>query len=201
MSLRQQNKSRARASILDAADRLIADKGVASTTTRDIAASAGVSYQTLYNYFPTKADIVSGLLESEFVEWRTTADDLIKRYSGDLITTLEELYEISLASIHRTGKDLWRLVVIQTFNREFSSEEIAWNSSIGHEQYYALLKLSLGMGHLREDTDLHLLAHTLWSLSDHALMHYVLEEEGDAHFKITHRQILELVVRPYIKNE
>lgn len=201
MPLRQQNKLRARASILNAAEMLIADKGIESTTTRDIAASAGVSYQTLYNYFPTKADIVRGLLESELVDWRTTADDLIKRYSGDLITTLENLYEIFLASIHRTGKDLWRLVVIQTFNREFSSEEIAWNTSIGHEQYYALLKLAHGMGHLREDIDLHLLARTLWSLSDHALMHYVLEEVDDAQFKITHRQTLELVVRPYIKSE
>ena len=77
MSLRQQNKARARASILSAAHKLMAEEGIQAATTREIAKRAGVSYQTLYNYFPTKADI-AGATEAGLVPvWytRRVADD------------------------------------------------------------------------------------------------------------------------------
>ena len=58
MSLREQKKHQARQQILRSAHRLIQDGGYASTRMRDIAAAANVSYQTLYNYFPTKGLIL-----------------------------------------------------------------------------------------------------------------------------------------------
>lgn len=201
MSLRLQNKQKARANILNAANALIVKKGLELATTRKIAASAGVSYQTLYNYFPTKADIVLSLLEAELLSWKSASDDVIKHYSGDLIATLTEFIQINLDSINRAGKDLWRFVTVQAFNREISIEALNLYSSIAHEDYYALLNLAHGMGHLKQETDLHLLAHTLYVLADHATGRYILGELDDAHFMVTQRQIIELVTNPYLRSE
>ena len=62
MSLREQKKVRARSDILAAANTLIARKGYENTTMREIADAANLSYQTLYNYFPSKAQIVQAML-------------------------------------------------------------------------------------------------------------------------------------------
>ncbi|NKB98417.1 MAG: TetR family transcriptional regulator [Pseudomonadales bacterium] len=201
MSLRQQNKLKARASILNAAETLIANKGIEAATTRDIAKLAGLSYQTLYNYFPTKADIVHAILESEMALWSTAADNITKHYSGDLITALVGFIEISLDAINRTGRDLWGFVATQAFNRELSSSDVSSAFSVAHEHYYALLNLAQGMGHLRPDTDLHLLAHALFNLHDYAMLQYFLEIRDDSQFVTTQRQIVELVVGPYLRTE
>jgi AcrR family transcriptional regulator len=51
------------AEILKASGQVFANKGYARATTREIAALAGVSEGTLYNYFDSKRDILLALLE------------------------------------------------------------------------------------------------------------------------------------------
>ena len=46
------------AQILDAATRVFASKGYRAATTREIAAEAGVSEGTIYNYFDSKYDLL-----------------------------------------------------------------------------------------------------------------------------------------------
>lgn len=197
MSLRQQNKLKARANILSAAEDLIAVHGIESTRTRDIAESAGVSYQTLYNYFPTKADIVRGILESELENWGNAADNVTKHYDGDLIESLLRFLEICLDVVQRTGKDLWAYVASQAMTSEPDAPEISNVFRMAHEHYYALLKHAQGMGHLKPDTDLHLMALALFNLTDYAMLRYFLEPTEDEQFLATQRQIFELVVGPY----
>jgi AcrR family transcriptional regulator len=48
--------------LIDAAERLLADKQVATITTRDIARAAGVSDGVLYNYFADKHELVVAAL-------------------------------------------------------------------------------------------------------------------------------------------
>jgi AcrR family transcriptional regulator len=54
--------------ILIAASRLFAQKGFASTTTREIATAAGIQQPSLYYWFPTKFDILNRLVESGIVD-------------------------------------------------------------------------------------------------------------------------------------
>ena len=58
MSLREKNKARTRSAIVDAAKMLAKEGQWDAVTTRQIADAAGVSYQTLYNYYPAKAAIL-----------------------------------------------------------------------------------------------------------------------------------------------
>jgi AcrR family transcriptional regulator len=64
--LRQQKKAQSREAIALAANRLFAEHGYRSVRMTQVAALAGVSDQTLYNYFPTKESLVFD--KSEHVE-------------------------------------------------------------------------------------------------------------------------------------
>jgi AcrR family transcriptional regulator len=68
--LRQRNKERTRQAITDAAMRLFLEHGFDQVSIIQIAAAAQVAVQTLYNYFPAKADLVfdeAGQITSDLV--------------------------------------------------------------------------------------------------------------------------------------
>ena len=58
LGLRERKKRQTRQLIADAAARLFARRGYENVAVIDVAAAAEVSEQTVYNYFPTKKDLV-----------------------------------------------------------------------------------------------------------------------------------------------
>ena len=108
MSQRQQNKTRSRHAILSAARELMADLGPAETSTRQIAKLAGISYQTLYNYYPSKADLIRAMLEEQFERLSAQIDQLIKRYEGDLVASCLSITDAGLQQITGPNGALWR---------------------------------------------------------------------------------------------
>jgi AcrR family transcriptional regulator len=199
MSLRQENKARARASILEAAELLIATDGAAKTTTRAIAQQAGVSYQTLYNYFPTKAHIIQALMAEDLKAWADSIDTIIKQFSGDILSTLQLINRAGLQHFQGEKMDLWREIGAQLFQHQVGEQEFASLNQVAHERYYALLSMAQGMGQLRADVDLHLLAHTLFCLSDYAFLIVFLTDSGnDGTWLQTLDEQLALVVAPYL---
>ncbi|WP_030925327.1 TetR/AcrR family transcriptional regulator [Streptosporangium amethystogenes] len=60
-SLRERNRLETWTAIHDTAARLSFEKGLAEATVEEIAAAAGVSRRTFFNYFPTKEDAVLGV--------------------------------------------------------------------------------------------------------------------------------------------
>lgn len=56
--LRESKKRRTRTALVEAAVRLFRDKGYKATTVAEIAAAAGVSTKTYFNYFPSKEDVL-----------------------------------------------------------------------------------------------------------------------------------------------
>jgi len=61
-SLRDRQREAVMASILDAAEEVIAEKGVATAPIAEIAKRAGVAVGTVYNYFPDRDGLVQALL-------------------------------------------------------------------------------------------------------------------------------------------
>lgn len=60
---RELNKVKIRGAIIDAAVLKFGEKSINSATMDEIAEKAGVSRATLFNYFPSKADIVTAIVE------------------------------------------------------------------------------------------------------------------------------------------
>jgi AcrR family transcriptional regulator len=57
--LRERKKERTRQLIADTAARLFAERGYEQVAVRDVAGEAEVAEQTVYNYFPTKEELVT----------------------------------------------------------------------------------------------------------------------------------------------
>jgi AcrR family transcriptional regulator len=62
--LRERKKAQNRQAILDAALGLFAERGFERMTVAEIAVAAGVSEATVFNYFPTKEDLVYSRMEA-----------------------------------------------------------------------------------------------------------------------------------------
>ena len=67
----QRNPARSRAAILDAAERLFADRGYEATSLTDVGALAGVSRATPGYFFGSKADLYRAVLDRCFDEVRS----------------------------------------------------------------------------------------------------------------------------------
>lgn len=62
-----------RKQLIETATRLFATKGFSATTTREIAAAAGVNEAIIFRFFPHKDDLYAAILDSKSAEARTDA--------------------------------------------------------------------------------------------------------------------------------
>jgi AcrR family transcriptional regulator len=95
--LRERKKEQTRQAIREAALRLFAQRGFDGVTVAEIASAANVSVATLFNYFPTKEDLVYARMET---------------FEADLITAIREREpgETVLAAFSRFVLDLGGLL-------------------------------------------------------------------------------------------
>lgn len=98
LGLRERKKRETRDRLADVAARLFAEHGYDDVSMSDVARAAGVSDQTVYNYFPTKSDLVfdraDEVLETirDAVAQRgaqSTADVVLTVVSGDIARYVE----------------------------------------------------------------------------------------------------------------
>jgi AcrR family transcriptional regulator len=66
LSLRERKKIETRNRILDVAVQLFQDQGFGETPIDQVAAEANVSRATVFNYFPSKQDLLRAIAESEY---------------------------------------------------------------------------------------------------------------------------------------
>ena len=94
MRVSAQTKAATRERILQAARRLLAEKGYEATTTRDIAEAAQIASGTLFNYFATKEAIVACLAGDAAADALAEADP-----SGE--TLEEDLFAVIALSLRK----------------------------------------------------------------------------------------------------
>jgi AcrR family transcriptional regulator len=93
---RERRIQRKRGEIINAATQIFAQKGYASATTKDIADQADIGEGTLYNYFPSKREILLAIMDENRVHFNalfSSPNGLANRAS------LVELFDQSIAIV------------------------------------------------------------------------------------------------------
>ena len=78
--------------LLQAAGRLMAERGVAGVSVEDILLAAGMSRGTFYGYCSSKSELVAELLEPVFLEGTAALEQLMTRSARDIIPAILDLY-------------------------------------------------------------------------------------------------------------
>ena len=202
MSLRQLNRQKTRAAILTAAKALAATSNWHDLTTREIAKAAEVSYQTLYNYFPSKAEIVRALIVDTYVGPEDALLAIIKNYRGDLLASINEINATRFALIQATDPQWWFLLSSYFAPGRDGSKSGARIMELvdqsGDSYYYQLLRLAQGTGQLRDDVDIQLMSHTLYCIANSAGERLIFAEANfDALQQVLAQQSAQIVT-PYL---
>lgn len=108
-----QGRSRATvAAILQAAARILAAQGYAGTTTNHVAARAGVSIGSLYEYFPSKDAIVAALVDDHLREGRAVLAAVaadVRAAPGSLRAVVHR-YVTAMVALHAADPGLHRVL-------------------------------------------------------------------------------------------
>lgn len=105
---RERKKQELRERIIDAANTLIAQQGLAQTTVDQIAELSDIAQATFFNYFPTKTDVVNALVErlidrfNEVVDRAHDVDSSVVHKINTLFVMSAELTEQE----HRVLRDI-----------------------------------------------------------------------------------------------
>lgn len=200
LPLRARKKAAAREKILEAASQLIRSHGYEDATMRDIAAAAEVSYQTLYNYFPSKGDIVHQLLKQGMEDASSDYGALLQAYEGGLLDTLDALFHRTLTMVEGDDATLWRIVLRELLNQDADTNAaLELIDGSAHRMLETLLDEAQASGELVSSIDTRLLAATLFDLADNALLRFLLA--GTADVETAARTLgvqLRIVVSPYL---
>lgn len=95
--------------ILEAATHLFGEQGFHSVTTRKIAAKAGISEGTLFNYFSSKNELMRAILERIYEELRDNASAILREHL-DSRTRLQLLAENHLTVMSRDNALFMRMI-------------------------------------------------------------------------------------------
>ena len=80
--LTEEEQARRRKEIFNASVHLFLQKGFNETSMREIAEAAGIGKSTLYDYFPSKDDILLSFVEDELENLTKRGQDIAKQNVG-----------------------------------------------------------------------------------------------------------------------
>lgn len=107
--LRSRKKAKRRDEIIAAAQRLFETQGLDATTMADIAAAAGISAPTVFNYFGSKDGVLIALISEGTNEAREQDRPLHWNENTDLGTLILQLYlRVSRRTLEIADKQVWR---------------------------------------------------------------------------------------------
>jgi len=180
--------------ILDAAARVLVDRGYAATNTNLVAERAGVSVGSLYQYFPNKDSLITALHDRHSRQMNEVITQAFERsaeldFDGALTTIIEGLVES-----HRVEAGLHRVLETQLAGHEDLDGHADADAAISR-------RIIALMQRYRDDIDVpnpQLAAFTLMH-SLHALVHaVVLDRPNGVSLKAGTREIVRLA-RAYLQ--
>ncbi len=115
LGLRERKKLQMRFAIANAASELFAERGFDAVTVAEVAAAAETSVQTVFNYFPTKEDLVLNgrrVHEEAFLRAITERPNGMSAIEAARLRTLEAAEEFAMLDPQRAAQ--FRTIVLNT---------------------------------------------------------------------------------------
>ena len=179
MGLRERKKERSRQAILAAAHELFLSKSYDETIIEEIAERADLAVGTLYNYFPSKGELLLALISA--------SDERYLKGARRLIADPGERADFALADImvlatehcvRQLSKSIWRHVaataltnVGSPFGRQYAL------TTQKHEQLVVdMMRALQARGDIRRDLDPERAAHFLFSMKSMLFMNFVSDD-------------------------
>ena len=179
MSLRARKKERTRQDILAAAHELFVRKSYDETIMEEIARRAELAVGTLYNYFPSKGELLLSLIEDSDERYLKEGRQTIAAAATPAEHVLTDIMVLATAhSVHQLGKSIWRHVVATTmtnvgsdFGRQYAQ------TTRKHEQLVVdTMRALQKRGEIRADVDAADAAHFLFSMKSKLFVNFVSDD-------------------------
>lgn len=116
-SLREMKKEKTRKRIQAISLQLFEISGYEKTTMEKIAFEAEIGVGTLYNYFPSKVDLLFSIIEGNMESYISELEEIINS-EMTLQEALREFFNIYLKSFTIYGKKVWRDLLREVLFRE-----------------------------------------------------------------------------------
>lgn len=128
LGLRERKKRERRDALVDAAQRLVRERGLDAVTVEDVCTEVGVSTRTFFNYFATKDDAVLGVEELEITP-AVAGDFLAGGPSGDLLTDLQVLVADALSQRVVSAERIAATVALVRAEPRLLARHMSWIES------------------------------------------------------------------------
>lgn len=116
IGLRARKKAERRALILDCGERHFAERGFDATPMEAIAACADISPATLYNFFPTKLDILTEVFGQQIDVRLAARRETSVSVSSDPVSTTQKLVGSMFQTFDSFDRGLLRRVTLNALN-------------------------------------------------------------------------------------
>jgi len=110
LRLRERQKQDRAQRILKAARLLFDRKGYGATAMEEVADKAGFAVGTIYNYFPSKNDLLVAIMKREADRLSAIAEQILARPDPQPIKAISRMAELFVDSITAEERLLWREV-------------------------------------------------------------------------------------------
>ncbi len=163
--LRERQKEKRRKAILKAATTLFLRNGFDSVAVEDIAAKAGLSTGTVYNYFTNKAEILVTIAAVDIEEFLEECEAVIANGRLATATAVLRIYRSFFEwSLARYDRSLARPIAFLQLG--VAGRELAYLEGVLEQPLRALIRAHHRSGKLRADLDLDACARVLFNLSN-----------------------------------
>lgn len=202
MTNRQSAALKTKQKIVEAGEKLIAEKGFDNVSVEDITRASGVAKGTFYTYFKRKEDVVLEISKDSFRE----LEEEVRSMAGvGIVERLRRFSRKFMQCIERYGIMICRQWVANVVGPEPLPENTGKGKlAFDLESLRSILRAAIGEGQLTEDTPVEELAELLmsrlygmmifWCMSDGR---YVPSERTDALCDLE----LERLLAPYIRKK
>src|SRR3954471_23067719 len=175
--LRERQKETRRQAMLGAAARLFKEQGFAKTSMEEIAAAAGLSVATAYNYFKTKGEICIAIYKADRDLVQAATDRVIANPPKDPVAAICKLIETDFGTeVPFVDRGAWEALFLAALQSQPGVTE-AWSGAalMRIDQFIRLLKVLQQRGSVSTNADIESAAELLGALDFSYFFHWIVE--------------------------